>query len=190
MALAHAKTKTSYLGTDSCISRPPARSRHGPRAPSSRANPPTILMTARLALVLLLFIACQLPTPATSLVGNQYVAVAVTENGRPRSLIPGGELTLAFHQSGHMNAGGCNDAIGPYQIAADRLIWQPSGTSIMGCDPPGLSAQDDWWIAFLSSEPQVVFTSTPNELVLTSGPTTVQLTLFRICHQPGTCVDL
>lgn len=90
---------------------------------------------------------------ADTFVDITYIATTVTENNTPLSLVEGTVLNLEFDADGTLTAGaGCNYLTGMYEIEDGMLLVAEMFMTEMGCDPD-LHAQDDWYAAFLQSNP-------------------------------------
>jgi heat shock protein HslJ len=88
------------------------------------------------------------------------VSTAVTESGRPRPLVPGTVITLAFEQreSGGvmMWRAGCNHFGSPVRISATRLVVSSVEGTAMGCDKPR-EDQDEWVSGFFQQDPDYTY---------------------------------
>jgi heat shock protein HslJ len=107
------------------------------------------------------------------LAGRTFLSVAVEENGAPRPLVEGTQVSLDFGPDGNLGArAGCNTIIGTWRLVDGTLVFGGGGMTEMGCDPE-LHAQDDWLVEFLGAEPAARLAG--QELVLTAGSTVMTL---------------
>lgn len=123
--------------------------------------------------------ACAAAPPAQpggdgSLVGRSFVSESVTEDGRPRPLVPGTQVQLSFSDDGRTigASAGCNSMGGPVQIRPHRLVIDIQWTTDMACDPPR-EAQDTWVIDFLSADPRYALRG--DRLHLQVGGTVIEM---------------
>ena len=84
-----------------------------------------------------------------------FLSTEVTENGRPKQLVPGTRITLNFVADGRRIGAqaGCNSMGGQASFGDGRLTVNDLATTEMGCDPPR-HAQDEWLASFLTSRPE------------------------------------
>lgn len=107
------------------------------------------------------------------LTGRTFLSQEVTEDGAPRELVEGTQVSLRFHDDGRVTAGaGCNTLFADLTITGDVLQIDGIGMSEMGCDPPRME-QDQWLAGFLEASP--VWTLDGDELTLSAGGTEVVL---------------
>lgn len=106
--------------------------------------------------------------------GRVFLATSVTEDGRPRALVAGTELSVEFTEDGRLIAqAGCNMMQGPVNTAEGKLVVE-GGLSMteMGCDQPRHD-QDSFVAALLGASP--AWQLTGDRLTITSGTTTLDL---------------
>jgi heat shock protein HslJ len=109
---------------------------------------------------------------AHPLVDRTFVSTSVTEDGDPKALVDGTEVTLGF-EGGQLQANaGCNHLLGDLAIEDDTLVVTRMGGTEMGC-PGGRQEQDDWLIGVLTSSP--TWRLDGDTLTITSGTTTIEL---------------
>jgi heat shock protein HslJ len=107
------------------------------------------------------------------LLGHTFLAQGVTEDGAPRELVDGTQISVRFHDDGRLTASaGCNTLLGDLTITDDALEIAGVGITEMGCDQP-LHDQDMWLAAFFDSSP--AWTLDGDELTLSSGGTEIVL---------------
>jgi heat shock protein HslJ len=76
--------------------------------------------------------------------GTSWIATSVKEAGRPRALVAGSELRVAFADGSISVNAGCNGMGGSYRLSADsELSVGPLAGTEMACDQP-LMDQDAW----------------------------------------------
>ncbi|MFI7064574.1 META domain-containing protein [Kribbella sp. NPDC050124] len=125
--------------------------------------------------------------------GKTYLSTAVTEDGKPRHLVPNTRLRLTFAEVPNLNAegprvydvlgahAGCNRlkaAVAAGELLTDGRLWIDGfGGTARGCTPP-LRAQDEWLSEFLTSRPSWHLDG--DQLTLTSAGTTITLLDRRI----------
>jgi heat shock protein HslJ len=98
--------------------------------------------------------------PADALLGRDFVSTSVTENGRPRPLVPGTQVQLSFPMAGSFGASaGCNIFGGSVDVQRDRLVMEVETSTDMACDE-AREEQDGWLVDFLSSDPAYVLRGT------------------------------
>jgi heat shock protein HslJ len=139
-----------------------------PTTSRSRAG----LVSAVLAIAAVVIALAGCSTAAPNLDGREFLSVEVSEGGAPKVLVAGTRISLRFDQRDLGANAGCNGLGGTYTIELGRLVYEPGGQTLMGCEPP-LEAQDGWLIAFLDSDPMIVLAG--NELLLTSGAISMRL---------------
>jgi heat shock protein HslJ len=130
------------------------------------------------ALTSLLLAACGSAAPApVTLDGRTFLSTGVDGH----ALVGGTQVQLTFHDGTSIGASaGCNSIGGTYTVVNGALRVQAGGMTEMGCDP-ARHDQDDWLVAFLTSNPTVTLSG--NDLTLTKDGTTIRL-LDREVAQP------
>lgn len=101
---------------------------------------------------------------------GDYIAVEVTEDGQPRPLVEGTELTLRLEDGRIGASAGCNSMSGPYELEDGVLRVSDLAMTEMGCDD-ARHDQDAWVADLLLSEPTVE--PVEEGFVLRSGSRTV-----------------
>jgi heat shock protein HslJ len=105
--------------------------------------------------------------------GHTYLSTAVTEQGKPRQLVPGTRITLRFADDGRLIVqAGCNTMQARAQLNADRLVIGDMSTTAMACLSPA-GEQDGWVATFLGGQPS--WRLAGYELILTGSDITVTL---------------
>jgi heat shock protein HslJ len=132
----------------------------------------TVLAIGVVAIAVLATALAGCSTAAPNLSGREFLSVEVSEGGAPKALVAGTRISLRFDQRDLGANAGCNGLGGTYRIELGKLVYEPGGQTLMGCEPP-LEAQDGWLIAFLDSDPMVVLAG--NELLMTSGAISMRL---------------
>jgi heat shock protein HslJ len=112
--------------------------------------------------------------------GRTFLSTGVTEDGRPRELVDGSRVTLAFEEGRLRASAGCNTMGGNYRLDGRSLVTDQLAMTEMGC-PPALMDQDTWLADLLTSRPTLDLDG--DELTLTSGPTVLSL-LDRVVADP------
>jgi heat shock protein HslJ len=111
------------------------------------------------------------PRPqADPLRGRTFLAMAVTEDGAPRTLVPKTELSVQFTDDGRLIAqAGCNMMQGRVDTS-DGTLTVPDGLSVteMGCDAPR-HEQDAFVTKVLTANPRWELTG--DRLTIRSGKT-------------------
>ena len=110
----------------------------------------------------------------TDLRGRTFLSTAVTENGRPKSLVQGTRILVNFSADGTKigaNAG-CNHMGGDARVENGRLIVGDMASTLMGCDG-GRNEQDAWVAKLLTERPTIVISGA--ELVITSVTAEIRL---------------
>ncbi|MEI8408345.1 MULTISPECIES: META domain-containing protein [unclassified Kribbella] len=122
-----------------------------------------------------------------SLKGKVYLSTAVTEDGKPKQLVPNSRVRLTFSDDGRLIAdAGCNSMQSPVDTGGGKLSLDDNlATTAMGCDAPR-HAQDDWLSKILLSEP--TWKLEGDKLTVTSGGTTISLT-DRQTAEPDLALD-
>ncbi|GAB2631414.1 META domain-containing protein [Kribbella swartbergensis] len=110
-----------------------------------------------------------------SLEGKTYLSTTVTEEGKPKRLVPNSRIRLTFTDDGRLIAeAGCNSMQAPVDTGNGKLSTDGDlAMTAMGCDAPR-HAQDSWLMNVLKSEPS--WKLEDDRLTLTSGGTTILLT--------------
>ncbi|HEX6360123.1 META domain-containing protein [Actinophytocola sp.] len=112
-------------------------------------------------------------SPVPDLRGRTFLATAVTEDGAPRTLLPGTELSVEFTDDGLLKANaGCNFMQGQVDTSGGKLAIKEGSTTEMGCDQPRLD-QDNFVFGALGASPSWQLSG--DQLTITSGTTTFQL---------------
>jgi heat shock protein HslJ len=122
-----------------------------------------------------------------SLEGKSYLSTAVTEDGKPKQLVPNSRIGLTFTDDGRLIAeAGCNSMQAPVDTGDGKLTTDGGlAMTTMGCDPPR-HAQDDWLMSVLNSEPSWQLEA--DRLTVTSGGTTIVL-IDRQTAEPDLALD-
>jgi heat shock protein HslJ len=107
--------------------------------------------------------------------GRTFLAMAVTEDGGIRALMPGTDLSVAFTDDGRMVAqAGCNTMQGPVNTADGTLVVEGGlSTTDMGCDQ-GRAEQDTFVASVLGASPS--WRLDGDRLTITSGTTKLDMT--------------
>lgn len=87
-------------------------------------------------------------------IGRTYLSTSVTENGEPKPLVGGTQLTLTFTADGISATAGCNTMVAAGGIHDGVLVLDQLAGTDMGCEPAVL-AQEQWWAQFLMANPAV-----------------------------------
>ena len=107
------------------------------------------------------------------LTGRTFLSQAVLEDGVPRDVVEGTQISLHFHDDGRFTANaGCNTLLADLTITDDVLQIDGVGMTEMGC-PPDLMEQDRWLAEFLGSSPAWALDG--DDLTLSSGVTELVL---------------
>lgn len=98
----------------------------------------------------------QVADPGRPLENTGWTSVRVTQDGKPRPLIDGTRIELAFEQRSSTDVirwrSGCNSAGAELSITARRLLLEPAmGTDVYCSDEH--SEQDVWVSEFFSRDP-------------------------------------
>jgi heat shock protein HslJ len=104
---------------------------------------------------------------------REFVSSAITEDGQPRPLVDGTQVTLQFRHLGLIARAGCNTLDGPIIVEPDHLIIGELATTEMACDPER-QAQDEWLAGLLAADPD--YTVDGDTLRIESGNTVIELT--------------
>jgi heat shock protein HslJ len=115
---------------------------------------------------------------AEDLWDRTFASTEITEDGKPRPLLPDTRLTVAFSRDGRRDTiswgAGCNSFFADLEVSNDRLtVDDRFGGTLIGC-PPDLAAQDAWAGELLSSDPG--WRIIGPEFTLASGTTQVLMT--------------
>lgn len=93
------------------------------------------------------------PAP-NPLQGRKFVAMAVTDDGKPRELVPKSELSLEFTDDGRLIArAGCNMMQGNVDTSGGTLTVDALSMTEMGCEP-ALLDQDKFVADVLAANPK------------------------------------
>ncbi|MCW6010265.1 META domain-containing protein [Micromonospora sp. CPCC 205371] len=112
--------------------------------------------------------------PDSTVWQRTFRSVSVTEDGQPRTLVPGTRIRIAF-PDGKVNAtAGCGQISGAAVMNGSQLVV--SGVNVLrnDCTSEAGYAQDAWLAAFLDRDPTVKLHG--HRLVLTDGHTRLALT--------------
>jgi heat shock protein HslJ len=122
-----------------------------------------------------------------SLKGKTYLSTAVTEDGKPKQLVPNSRVRLTFSDDGRLIAdASCNSTQSSVDTSNGKLsLGKELATTAMGCDQPR-HAQDAWLTKILLSEP--TWKLEGDRLTVTSGGTTISLT-DRKTVEPDLALD-
>ncbi|MGW1341971.1 META domain-containing protein [Kribbella sp. NPDC002412] len=122
-----------------------------------------------------------------SLQGRTYLSTAVTEDGKPKQLVPNSRIRLTFSDDGRLIAeAGCNSMQSAVDTGDGKLsLDKQLATTAMGCDEPR-HRQDGWLSKILTSDP--AWKLEGDRLILTSGGTTISLT-DRETAEPDLALD-
>jgi heat shock protein HslJ len=122
-----------------------------------------------------------------SLKGKVYLSTAVTEDGKPKDLLPKSRVRLSFTDDGRLIAdAGCNSMQSRVDTGGGKLTMDDEmAQTAMGCDA-ARHAQDGWLMKVLKSEP--AWTLETDKLTVTSGGTTIALT-DRKTAEPDLALD-
>jgi len=114
------------------------------------------------------------PATAEELPGRAFTATSVTEEGKPRALVAGTELTVEFGLDGGLGAAaGCNQMVGQVTATADTLDLPETLVSTLKACDEARTAQDTWLTGLLTADPG--WRLEGSRLTLTSGDTTIEL---------------
>jgi heat shock protein HslJ len=99
--------------------------------------------------------------------GRAFVAESVSEQGKPKPLAKGTQVTFDFTEDGRLLArAGCNMISGPVTTGDGRLTARDLEVTEMGCDQPR-HEQDSWLLRVIESGPAMRFDGTKMTL---TGP--------------------
>jgi heat shock protein HslJ len=106
--------------------------------------------------------------------GRTYLSTAVTEDGKPKPLVPGTQIQLGFSADGARVSAyaGCNHMGGTARIDNGRLVVSDLAQTLIGCDG-GRDAQDGWLAKVLTDGPTLRVDG--SELVVVRGTTEIRL---------------
>lgn len=107
-----------------------------------------------------------------SLDGRSFLAVSVTEDGKPKQLAPNTRIGLRFADGNVHAETGCNQLGGEVSIDGGKLTVDQLGGTEMGCDP-ARQAQEDWVGKLLRDRP--MWKLQADKLTLTRGGTELVL---------------
>jgi heat shock protein HslJ len=111
---------------------------------------------------------------ASELVGRTFLSESVTENGQPRPLVDGSEITLSFPEDGRITFdSGCNHMDGTLGIEDDRLVVSEISMTEMACDPIELMDQEQWLAGVMDADPSYALDG--ERLRLESGDVVIEL---------------
>lgn len=110
---------------------------------------------------------------ADTLRGRTFLSTAVTENGKPRTLVQGTKVSLWFSDDGRLVANaGCNSMQGAVNTSDGKIAVKDLSMTEMGCDGPR-HAQDDWLAKLLNGSPG--WRVEADTLTVSSGTATLTL---------------
>jgi heat shock protein HslJ len=121
------------------------------------------------------------PPSARDLLDRAFISAEATENGKPRPLVPGTHIRVAFFEQpkGRRRVGwraGCNGYGGDVEFTDNRLLIGLIAGTLIGCSDE-LSEQDQWLGHFFSSDPK--WRLSDDRLVLSSADTVIELEASR-----------
>jgi heat shock protein HslJ len=84
-----------------------------------------------------------------------FGALALSEDGEPRPIVPKTEIVVSFEKVGRIGwDSGCNNGSSDLEITGDRLkVDDRFATTLKGCPGP-LGGQERWLIGLLTSDPE------------------------------------
>jgi heat shock protein HslJ len=136
--------------------------------------------------LLLVLTACGEPagganTAPNPLSGRTFLATALTDNGKPRALLPNTELSVEFTDDGRLIAqAGCNTMQGPVNTADGKLVLDGGlASTAIGC-PPASGEQDAFVAKVIGASPS--WRLAGDRLTITSGRTTLDLVPREAVH--------
>jgi heat shock protein HslJ len=93
--------------------------------------------------------------PVDNLPREAFVALALSDGGEPRPIVPETEIVVSFEEDGKIGwDSGCNRGSSDLEIVEDHLkVDDRFGSTLMGCSGP-LGDQERWLIRFLTSDPE------------------------------------
>jgi heat shock protein HslJ len=116
--------------------------------------------------------------------GRTFVAESVSEQGKPKPLAQGTQVTFDFTDDGRLLArAGCNMISGPVTTENGRLTTSDLAITEMGCDTPR-QEQDSWLTGIIESGPALQFDGT--KMKLTSADTEIVFTAKKDLPLTGT----
>jgi heat shock protein HslJ len=124
--------------------------------------------------ILLALAACGSGSAGTdpSPLGHTYLSDAVTDQGKPRQLVAGTQISLNFTSDHRLIAqAGCNTINAPVDLSGGKVALGETETTLMGCGA-GRSEQDAWLADVLKAAHWRVDGTT---LHVTSGATEIVL---------------
>ena len=110
--------------------------------------------------------------PGAVLRGRSFTSTAVHEDGRPRPLVDGTVLEVAFETATMRWQAGCNVMGADVTVQADVLDVGPVAGTAAGCDRQR-EAQDVWLAELFGDDPRWALAG--GRLTLTRGGTVVEL---------------
>jgi heat shock protein HslJ len=143
------------------------------------------------ATALLALVSCGNDTgsaaPGGSLTGRTFLSTSVTENGKPRALVPSTRIRLEFTTDGRMSfQAGCNSTQAKVSTKDGRLALDKEMTStLIGC-MGRLQEQDTWVAGVIAAKP--AWKLDGDKLELTTSNTTISL-LDRETAEPDLALD-
>jgi len=103
--------------------------------------------------------------------GKTFLATAVTEDGKPRTMVA--ELSIEFTEDGRLIAqAGCNMMQGQVDTTGGKIVVDSLATTEMGCDP-ARHEQDAFVAKVLGGKP--TWALTDQKLTIQSGRTTFEM---------------
>ncbi|MQA26760.1 MAG: META domain-containing protein [Micromonosporaceae bacterium] len=109
--------------------------------------------------------------------GRTFLSSSLTDKGKPRPLVSGSRIRLAFKGAGLEVHAGCNHFTGDAEFDGDRLVVSNLGGSEMGCSQD-LMKQDEWLTGFLTGKPN--WRLDGDTLILTRAEARIELTDRRV----------
>ena len=111
---------------------------------------------------------------AGPLAGRSFVSTKATVDGKPKPLVEGTELSIAFERGDELGANaGCNSLFGTAKVADGRITVSDIGGTDMACDQPRMD-QEVWYGELLGNDP--AYSLDGDELTLTVGTTVITFT--------------
>jgi heat shock protein HslJ len=112
--------------------------------------------------------------------GKTFLATAVTENGKPRALVPNTEVSVEFTDDGRLIAqAGCNTMQGQVNTANGKLVVDDLASTAIGC--PQASGEQDAFVAkVIGASPS--WQLDDDQLTITSGTTTLAMAPREAVH--------
>ena len=146
---------------------------------------PTLTLRAATLALLLVTLTAGCSAASSSVAGREFLSTAVVDGGAPFALAPGTRIRLTFDATNLGVSAGCNQIGGTYRIDGGRLVFEGVAMTEMGCDQ-ARDAQDQWLVAFLTSNPTVQVLGT--DLTLDNGRTQIRL-VDRTVAEPDLNLD-